>query len=89
MDNFLLILSPGALENCAFDNDWLRKEIRHAIETDRNIVPVLKESACRPDKEELPREIEPLKRFNCVDYSHVYYDATVVRLLSFLKTAEA
>jgi hypothetical protein len=84
-DNFLLIPSPGALENCAQDNDWLRKEIHHAIKTGRNIVPVLKESARRPDKEVLPQDIELLKRVNCVDYSHIYYDATVARFLSFLK----
>ena len=88
-ENFLLILSPGALANCVQDNDWLRKEIRRAIETERNIVPVLKENSRRPDKEELPHEIEPLKRFNCVDYSHVYYDATIGRLFSFLKPREA
>jgi hypothetical protein len=82
-------LSPGALANCAHDDDWLRKEIQRAIETERNIVPVLKENASRPDKEELPDEIEPLKRFNCIDYSHVYYDATIERLLSFLKPSEA
>ena len=88
-DNFLLILSPNALANCTQENDWLRREIEHAIETQRNIVPLLKEDARRPDKEELPREIEPLKRFNCVDYSHVYYDATITRLLSFLTPNKA
>jgi hypothetical protein len=88
-ENFLLILSPGALKNCVEANDWLRKEILRAITTERNIVPVLKKNTRPPDKEKLPREIEPLKQFNCVEYSHVYYDATIGRLFSFLKAREA
>jgi hypothetical protein len=84
-DSFLLILSPNALQNCAKETDWVRKEIRQALKTQRNIVPLLKENASRPDKEELPNDIESIKSFNCVDYSHVYYDATISKLLSFLK----
>ena len=84
-DSFLLILSPNALQNCAKETDWVRKEIKHALETQRNIVPLLKDNASRPDEEELPSDIEPIKSFNCVDYSHVYYDATISKLLSFLK----
>jgi hypothetical protein len=84
-DNFLLVVSKDALEGCAQESDWLRKEILKAIETGRNIVPLLKEQATPPGKQDLPDEMRPIGRFNCVDYSHVYYDATIARLLSFLK----
>ena len=86
-DNFLLILSPGALANCAQENDWVRKEIRQAIDTERNIVPLLKEKALSPAREELPQDIEALKQLNYVEYSHEYYDATIKRLFDFFKLA--
>jgi len=86
-DNFPLILSKGALKNCTDKDDWLRKEILKAIETERNIVPLLKEHASAPGKEDLPADIKPVGKFNSVDYSHVYYDATIDRLLSFLRQA--
>lgn len=86
-DNFLLILSKNALKNCTDPDDWLHKEISEAIETKRNIVPLLKEHASPPGDEMLPADIETLGKFNCVEYSHIYYEPTVSRLLSFLKSS--
>ena len=42
--HFLLLLTPGALDRCADENDWVRREFRLALEGDRNIVPVREES---------------------------------------------
>jgi len=39
--HFLLILTPSALERCSDPNDWLRREIEHAIVHKRNIVPLM------------------------------------------------
>ena len=39
--NFVLILSPGALDRCRNENDWVRAEIEHAIENEKNIVPLM------------------------------------------------
>jgi len=39
-DVFMLVLSQNALDLCINKNDWLRKEIEYAIETNRHIVPV-------------------------------------------------
>jgi regulator of sirC expression with transglutaminase-like and TPR domain len=38
--HFVLLLTPGALDRCANPDDWLRREIEHAIDMKRNIVPV-------------------------------------------------
>src|SRR5258706_7557948 len=37
---FLLILTPGTLERCNEPNDWLRREIEHAMSLQRMIVPL-------------------------------------------------
>ncbi|MEM6283770.1 MAG: SUMF1/EgtB/PvdO family nonheme iron enzyme, partial [Chloroflexota bacterium] len=39
--HFVVILSPGSLDRCVNPDDWLRREIRHALDTQRNIVPIL------------------------------------------------
>ncbi|MEW6219216.1 MAG: toll/interleukin-1 receptor domain-containing protein [Thermodesulfobacteriota bacterium] len=42
--HFLLILTPGALDRCADEADWLRRELALALASCRNIVPVREES---------------------------------------------
>ncbi|GEM_PF-1335139 len=37
---FIFILSPGSLDRCKNENDWVRQEIIHAIEHERHIIPV-------------------------------------------------
>ena len=42
--HFLLLLTPGALDRCADETDWVRRELLLALERRRNIVPVREES---------------------------------------------
>ncbi|MCI0656083.1 MAG: toll/interleukin-1 receptor domain-containing protein [Acidobacteria bacterium] len=42
--HFLLLLTQGALDRCADENDWVRREFLLALERGRNIVPVREES---------------------------------------------
>lgn len=37
---FIFILSPGSLDRCKNEDDWVRQEIIHAIEHERHIIPV-------------------------------------------------
>jgi tetratricopeptide (TPR) repeat protein len=39
--HFIVILTPSALERCDDPNDWVRIEILTALESERNIVPVM------------------------------------------------
>src|SRR5262245_56934339 len=39
--HFLVILTPGTLDRCHEPDDWLRREIEHAIALGRNVIPIL------------------------------------------------
>jgi hypothetical protein len=82
--NFILILSPGALDRCSDENDWLRKEIAYAISKGKNIVPVLKDNYIFPASQDLPEDIRKICRFNCVSLHHEYIGPAFEKLISFL-----
>ncbi len=86
-DNFILVLSPNALERCTNEQDWVRCEIEHAIKSRKNIVPVLLDGFHFPPEHELPESIRPILRLNSVEYSHVYFEATIDKVVSFLVPA--
>src|SRR5215467_15323575 len=39
--HFLALLTPSALERCGDPKDWMRREIEAALESRRNIVPLM------------------------------------------------
>jgi hypothetical protein len=41
--HFLVLLTPTALERCNDPEDWMRREIEAALDSERNIVPVMLE----------------------------------------------
>ena len=41
--HFLVLLTPSALERCSDPGDWLRREIEAALDSQRNIVPLMLE----------------------------------------------
>jgi hypothetical protein len=41
--HFLVLLTPRALERCSDPQDWMRREIEAAMDSQRNIVPVMLE----------------------------------------------
>lgn len=57
---FMFILSPGSLDRCVNEDDWVRKEILHAIEHKRHIVPVDidKQFGAFPSTNDFPQEIK-------------------------------
>ena len=80
--NFVVILSPPALDRAESDEDWLRKEIAHALKTDRNVVPLIMPGFQFPAK--LPRDLKNLPRHQGMDYSHLYFDAMIQKLIATL-----
>lgn len=87
--NFIVILSRASLERCANKSDWLKREIIHAIKTNRNIIPVLTEGFAFPSDELwalLPTEMRILTSLNGVNYSHIHQDSAIRKIASCIKT---
>jgi hypothetical protein len=82
--HFILILSPGTLERSADHEDFVRRELEHALKNDRNIVPMLMPGFEFPNAADLPESLRSLERYNGIAYSHDYFDATVARLVQYM-----
>jgi formylglycine-generating enzyme required for sulfatase activity len=87
--NFILILSRASLDRCANKSDWLKREIMHALETGRNIIPIFTEGFTFPTDEVwalLPPEMRVLPSLNGVTYSHIHQDSAIRKIASYMKT---
>ena len=85
--NFLLVLSKNALDRCSDEGDWVKKEILHALEQKKNIVPVMLPDFNWP--ESLPADIDELRHYNAVKFSEYYFDASIDKLIGMLANVEA
>ncbi len=85
--HFIVILTPGTEKRMAESEDWLRREIEHAIKSTRNIVPILANNFNFSDSEQyIENELKQLQRFNGINLHPDYFDAAMDRLKDrFLK----
>lgn len=78
--HFIVVLEPGSLDRISASDDWLRREIAHAITLERNIVP-LTCNGFRLDRDvALPVDIARLRSFNAVSVPHDYFDEAMQKL---------
>ncbi|XP_005240585.1 NAD(+) hydrolase SARM1 [Falco peregrinus] len=85
--NFVLVLSPNALDKCMGDpecKDWVHKEIVTALNSGKNIVPVTDHFEW-PDPETLPKDMRAVLKFNGIKWSHEYQEATIDKIIRFLQ----
>jgi len=82
---FLVILTPGSLDRCSNENDWLRREIAYAIAMRRNVIMLLKDGFVLPAQEKLPPDLRALPSCEKIEYSHIYYDAMIAELVRHVK----
>uniref|UniRef100_A0A1A8DS87 NAD(+) hydrolase SARM1 n=1 Tax=Nothobranchius kadleci TaxID=1051664 RepID=A0A1A8DS87_NOTKA len=85
--NFILVLSSNALDKCMGDTDmkdWVHKEIATALAGKKNIVPVIDNFAW-PVSSSLPEDMRPVLNFNGIKWSHEYQEATIEKIIRFLK----
>jgi hypothetical protein len=78
-DNFVLLITPRAMDRCEQAGDWMAREIAHALKTGRNIVLVFKRDTnfIFPQAENLPEEIRSILDYHGVDLHHTAIDASM------------
>ena len=84
--HFLPILTPSTLERCQDPDDWVRKEIEHALNHRRNIIPIVTDKFDFNDIHTyLPAHIAtPLSRYNALRLANDYTDASFDKLIEYL-----
>ncbi|XP_034244246.1 sterile alpha and TIR motif-containing protein 1 isoform X3 [Thrips palmi] len=85
--NFILVLTPNALDRCHNDpecKDWVHKEIVAALDSQCNIIPIT-DNFSWPEPEELPEDMRAVCHFNGVRWIHDYQDACVDKLERFMR----
>jgi hypothetical protein len=65
--HFLVLVEPPTLLRIAELDDWLRREIAHALAHCRNVVPLLVDGAKLPPAAKLPADIARLSLLNAVE----------------------
>lgn len=86
-DSFILVLSPGCLDRCVQKSDWLKREVMHALQLDKCIIPVMLTGFQFPSEsfiKQLPDLMEVLPTLNAVSYDHVARDAAIRKILDFM-----
>ena len=81
----VVVLPINALDRCSKEDDWVRKEVCHAIAKGKNIVPVMLSGFVWPDP--MPTGMESLKDYQAVTAtSHEYFDMAIDRMCKYLKS---
>ena len=83
--DFILVLSPNALDRCNDEGDWVRRETMCAMEHKKNIIPIMLSGFVWP--QEMPKGMEELCNYQALAPApNTYYDLQVKRLTGYLKS---
>lgn len=77
---FLLVVTPGCFDRCSSEADWLRQEIRHALQSRKQILQLRTENAAYPRCDELPPDIREITRWHCFHYSNHHCDESLDKI---------
>ena len=64
--DFVLVLPANALDRCVSEDDWVRKEVEHALKHNKNIVPIMLRGFEWPDVKTLPESMRDLPNYNAI-----------------------
>jgi tetratricopeptide (TPR) repeat protein len=81
--HFIVLLTPSALERCNEPKDWLRREIETALDTKRNIVPLMLEGfdfGTPAIANQLTGKLAILKSYNALGIPAEYFMEAMNRL---------
>lgn len=86
--NFIIILSPNALDRCKNNGDWVLLELEKAITLNKNIVPVFLPNFSFPDN--IPDTISVVSTMQGVNYVHGRdgFNKMFTELLSYMVDEE-
>lgn len=69
-DRFLLILTPGCMDRCTNEGDWVAHEIRLALKNKIDIIPIAVDAPAFNDwGANLPKDLDVLKRIQQSEFS--------------------
>lgn len=83
-EDVVVVLPPNGLDRCSSDADWVRKEIAHSLQKHKNVIPFMMRNFEFPSN--LPEDIAEISKRNAIHESHEYFDKTIEKLVSFLKS---
>lgn len=81
--HFLILLTPSALERCSDPGDLLRREIETAMDSRRNVVPLMLEGfdfSTPAISSQLTGKLAKLKYYNALRVPAEYFDEAMERL---------
>ncbi len=81
--HFVVLLTPSALERSGDPGDWLRREIEAALDSKRNIVPLMLEGfdfGTPSIANHLTGKLASLKRYNAMTVPPEYFEAAMAKL---------
>lgn len=81
-DDFIILLTPGALDRCVNEDDWVRQELACALKHKKNVIPIISAGFTFP--KELPPDIDAIRYRNGINANTEYFDAAMAKLMTFL-----
>ena len=79
-DYFILVLSLGALDNCNDEDDWVRKEIEHALTylPSERIIPIIYPGFEYPNT--LPQSLKQVPYLHGINYDSTFFNQLMEKL---------
>lgn len=80
--HFIVVLTEGSVERCLEPDDWLRREIEHAIKMQRNIVPITFDKfEFNDNRAYLTGDLSVLPQYNALPLYDSYFDEGMNKLI--------
>ena len=86
--DFLLILSPGMMDRCVDEEDWVRHEIVLAEQYGKNIVGVSLPGFVMPEPDTLPLPLRDIPEKQVFLWSHEYRNASFEKIIENLVSTQ-
>jgi hypothetical protein len=81
--DFLLVLNPGVFDRffdpeCDPKDDWVRQEIKCALEANKNIVPLILDGFAYPKN--LPEDVKNITKKNAIDLNPKHFEGAYAQM---------